>query len=80
LTETKDYGKVKKELAKLDKKFNIGGNYIFYLSTPPFLYKTIPAGLAAHGLNEEKDGWRRLVIEKPFGYDLETAVALNKLP
>ncbi len=34
--------------------------------------------MAAHGLNEEKDGWRRLVIEKPFGYDLETAIALNQ--
>lgn len=76
--EKKDYAKVKKQLAKLDKQFNIGGNYIFYLSTPPFLYKTIPACLAAHGLNEEKDGWRRLVIEKPFGYDLETAVKLNE--
>lgn len=76
--EKKDYAKVKKQLAKLDKKFNIGGNYIFYLSTPPFLYKTIPACLAAHGLNEEKDGWKRLVIEKPFGYDLETAIELNK--
>ena len=76
--EKKDYAKVKKQLAKLDKQFNIGGNYIFYLSTPPFLYKTIPACLAAHGLNEEKDGWRRLVIEKPFGYDLVTAIELNK--
>ena len=76
--EKKDYAKVKKQLAKLDKQFKIGGNYIYYLSTPPFLYKTIPACLAAHGLNKEKDGWRRLVIEKPFGYDLETAVALNK--
>ncbi len=76
--EKKDYAKVKKQLAKLDKQFNIGGNYIFYLSTPPFLYKTIPACLAAHGLNKEKNGWRRLVIEKPFGYDLETAIALNK--
>ncbi len=76
--EKKDYAKVKKQLAKLDKQFNIGGNYIFYLSTPPFLYKTIPACFAAHGLNEEKDGWRRLVIEKPFGYDLETAVKLNE--
>jgi len=77
-SETKDYAKVKKALAKLDKQFEIGGNYIFYLSTPPFLYTTIPACLAAHDLNEEKDGWRRLVVEKPFGYDLETAEALNK--
>ena len=76
--ETKDYAKVKKSLSKLDKKFEIGGNYIFYLSTPPFLYTTIPACLAAHGLNEEKEGWRRLVVEKPFGYDLEAAKNLNK--
>ena len=76
--ETADYAKVKKQLKKLDKQFSIGGNYIYYLSTPPFLYSTIPACLAAHGLNEEKDGWRRLVVEKPFGYDLDTAVALNK--
>jgi len=77
-SETKDYAKVKKQLAKMDKQFDIGGNYIYYLSTPPFLYKTIPACLAANGLNKEKDGWKRLVIEKPFGYDLETAIALNR--
>ena len=73
----KDYAKVKKDLAKLDKQFDIGGNYIFYLSTPPFLYTTIPACLAEHGLNKEDKGWRRLVIEKPFGYDLASAVVLN---
>lgn len=77
-SESDDYAKVKSELEKLDKEFNIGGNYIYYLSTPPFLYETIPACLAAHGLNEENDGWKRLVIEKPFGYDLETAVELNR--
>ena len=76
--EVADYAKVKKQLKKLDKQFNIGGNYIYYLSVPPFLYSAIPANLAAHGLHEEKEGWRRLVVEKPFGYDLETAVALNK--
>ncbi len=75
--EKEDYAKVKTKLVELDEQFNIGGNYIFYLSTPPFLYKTIPACLAHYGLNEEKEGWRRLVIEKPFGYDLATAVELN---
>ena len=75
--ESKDYAKVKKKLSQLDKKHNIGGNYIYYLSTPPFLYKAIPACLAEHGLNDEKEGWKRLVVEKPFGYDLETAVQLN---
>jgi len=76
--EKDDYAKVKNDLITLDEKFKIGGNYIFYLSTPPFLYTTIPACLAAHGLNKEKEGWRRLVVEKPFGYDLETAENLNR--
>ncbi|MEM9921261.1 MAG: glucose-6-phosphate dehydrogenase [Bacteroidota bacterium] len=74
---SEEYVKVKERLEVLDAEFEIGGNYIFYLSTPPFLYKTIPACLAAQGLNKEDQGWRRLVIEKPFGYDLETAIALN---
>lgn len=78
-SESDDYAKVKTELARLDEEFKIGGNYIYYLSTPPFLYETIPACLAAHGLNTEDKGWKRLVIEKPFGYDLETAMALIKL-
>ena len=41
------------------------------------LYKTIAHHLAAHDLNMEKEGWKRMIIEKPFGYDLETARALN---
>ena len=76
--EEADYAKVASRLEKLNKEFSTGENYIFYLSTPPMLYEKIPAYLAAHGLNESEDGYRRLVIEKPFGYDLETAKNLNK--
>lgn len=75
-----DYAKLKKRLLQLDDECGTSGNYIFYLSTPPFLYETIPACLAAHGLNEEGEGtgWKRLIIEKPFGYDLESALQLNQ--
>jgi glucose-6-phosphate 1-dehydrogenase len=52
-------------------------NIIFYLSTPPSLYRVIPERLAAEGLNKEKNGWKRLVIEKPFGYDLNSSKALD---
>ena len=76
--EEADYAKVASRLEELDGQFSTGGNYIFYLSTPPMLYEKIPAFLAAHGLNEAENGYRRLVIEKPFGYDLETAKNLNK--
>ncbi|MFT4566086.1 MAG: glucose-6-phosphate 1-dehydrogenase [Saprospiraceae bacterium] len=77
-SDTESYGSLKKALMDLDDKFSIGGNYIYYLSTPPFLYETIPACLAAHNLNDQSKGWKRLVIEKPFGYDLKTAIELNK--
>ena len=72
-----DYGKIKDRLASLDTQFKTGGNCIFYLSTPPVLYDKIPAFLAEHGLNHQDGSYRRLVIEKPFGYDLDTARKLN---
>ena len=73
-----DYKKVRQRLEKLDENRKTAGNYIFYLSVPPSLYPKIPAFLAAEGLNNRKKGWKRLVIEKPFGYDRESALKLNK--
>ena len=73
-----DYGKVKTRLEEIDAEFNTAGNAVFYLSTPPVLYDKIPAFLSAHGLNRSENSFRRLVIEKPFGYDSETAQALNE--
>ena len=74
-----DYSKVRERLDELNKRFGKKGNYIFYLSTPPSLYETIPVHLAAMGLNIQKGNseWRRLIVEKPFGYDLGSAVELN---
>jgi glucose-6-phosphate 1-dehydrogenase len=73
-----DYGKLKGLLTELDAKYNIGGNYIFYLATPPSLYEVISVNLAGSGLCDQHDGFRRIIIEKPFGYDLESARKLNK--
>jgi len=47
------------------------------MSTPPSLYGVIPECLAAHGLNTEEDGWKRIIVEKPFGYDAKTAKQLD---
>jgi len=66
-----------KRLNDLRTNNGICGNTIFYLSTPPSLYPVIPKNLAANKLNSENDGWKRVIIEKPFGYDYETAVALK---
>lgn len=72
-----EYEGLKDAMAQLDDQYDIGGNYIYYLSTPPVLYESIPYCLAQHGLNDQSRGWKRLVIEKPFGYSLATAKRLN---
>jgi glucose-6-phosphate 1-dehydrogenase len=52
-------------------------NCLFYLSTPPQLYEPIVTHLGAAGLASSEHGWRRIVIEKPFGHDLASARHLN---
>ena len=76
--DASSYVLFKSRLEKLQKEEEIGGNTVFYLSVPPALYGTIPDQLAAAGLNKQNKGWKRLVIEKPFGYDLESALKLKE--
>ena len=54
-------------------------NRIYYLSTPPQAYSAVIRGLGDRGLSNEENGYTRIVVEKPFGRDLESAVALNHL-
>ncbi|MEO0641664.1 MAG: glucose-6-phosphate dehydrogenase, partial [Bacteroidota bacterium] len=76
--DTASYEKLQQRLVEVDENCNTQGNVIYYLSVPPSLYEIIPKSLAAHGMNKSSKGWRRLVIEKPFGYDLQTAQDLNR--
>ena len=55
-----------------------GGRRLYYLSVAPDLYGPIATGLGRAGMAREDGGWRRAVIEKPFGRDLATARALNR--
>jgi len=71
------YHSFKKRLENIRSEKGISSNTIFYLSTPPSLYGLIPQQLAKVGLNSETDGWKRLIIEKPFGYDLKSALKLK---
>jgi glucose-6-phosphate 1-dehydrogenase len=73
-----DYPVLRDRLATIAKQNGIAENFIFYLSTPPKLYEIIPANLASVDLNKTEDGFRRLIVEKPFGTDLESAKQLNK--
>lgn len=72
-----DYSLLKEKLSIITG-ISTEKNIIFYLSVPPSLYNIIPENLASVALNDEKDGWKRLIIEKPFGYDLDSAKNLNK--
>ncbi|TCJ98793.1 glucose-6-phosphate 1-dehydrogenase [Volucribacter psittacicida] len=76
-SEVSEYAKVKERLAELETQHHTQGNVVYYLSTPPSLYGVIPECLAAHQLNSEQQGWKRLVVEKPFGYDLQSAIELD---
>ena len=53
-------------------------NLVFYLAVAPAYYGATADRLAAHDLNRQKQGWSRLVVEKPFGYDLESAEILDE--
>ncbi len=73
------YTRLAQTLADADKNHNTRGNYFFYLATSPVFFGDITDRLGACGLACEKDGhWRRIVFEKPFGSDLESAKALNR--
>jgi glucose-6-phosphate 1-dehydrogenase len=54
------------------------GNHLFYLSVPASIAPKVIAGLGKAGLNQNEHGWTRIVVEKPFGRDLESARSLNK--
>lgn len=61
------------------KKHLTHKNIIFYLATYPNLYETIFTNLKKSGLSSEKNGWTRLMIEKPIGTDLRSSKTLNKM-
>ncbi|HEV2688110.1 MAG TPA: glucose-6-phosphate dehydrogenase, partial [Bryobacteraceae bacterium] len=65
-------------LGSLDKQLGTRGNYFFYLATAPTFFATIVKRLGGAGLVTEDHGWRRVIIEKPFGRDLDSARTLNK--
>ena len=73
------FTKLKERLAAVDAELHTEGNYLFYLATAPKFFAQIVQQLGAAGLAQQENGhWRRVVIEKPFGHDLESAQALNR--
>jgi glucose-6-phosphate 1-dehydrogenase len=77
------YEQLKKRLDEIERNDTSGGtgNRLFYLATPPSFYADIVTRLGKHDLVTEHaqpgDGWTRIIIEKPFGHDLTSALELN---
>jgi glucose-6-phosphate 1-dehydrogenase len=75
------FDEVAATLTELSDHHGIQGNAAFYLSIPPPLFPVVLEQMARTGMNDNKKagGWRRVVVEKPFGHDLESGRSLNKL-
>ncbi|HVR10752.1 MAG TPA: glucose-6-phosphate dehydrogenase [Thermoanaerobaculia bacterium] len=72
------FERLRTTLAAIDEQWGTGGSYLFYLAVPPSQFAAIIRRLGDARLTCEEDGkWRRVVIEKPFGHDLESARRLN---
>jgi glucose-6-phosphate 1-dehydrogenase len=76
LADSALYATLAAKLAAIEQENQTGGNVLFYLSTQPSYYETVTACLGAAGLNQG-NGWRRVIVEKPFGHDLSSARDLN---
>ena len=72
------YARLKELLEKAEREQGIPPNHFYYLATAPEFFSTIVRQLGAAGLTDESKGWRRVVIEKPFGRDYDSARQLNK--
>jgi glucose-6-phosphate 1-dehydrogenase len=77
ITVPDSFNDLKNKLDEVEKSHQTAGNVLFYLSTQPSHYADAILELGAHGLNKG-NGWRRVIIEKPFGHDLASARKLNE--
>jgi glucose-6-phosphate 1-dehydrogenase len=78
-THPDTFGALKQVLDETDRSHGTAGNRVYYLATIPSLFGEVAEALGTHGLNrpERQDGFVRLVVEKPYGRDLDSAVALD---
>jgi glucose-6-phosphate 1-dehydrogenase len=72
------YRSLAERIEQLEREVGLPGNRLFYLSIPPQAFPDAIEGLGRSGLNQSR-GWTRIVVEKPFGRDVESAAELNRL-
>jgi glucose-6-phosphate 1-dehydrogenase len=78
LSDLDTYRRLGQRLDRFDEEFDTQGNVLFYLAVPPGLYTMIVDRLGKAGLNRSEKGRRRVIVEKPFGHDLESARELSE--
>jgi glucose-6-phosphate 1-dehydrogenase len=66
-------------VAKVEAEHRTGGNVLFYMAVPPAVFGMISENLGKAGFKKREQGWTRLVVEKPFGHDLASAIELNRV-
>ncbi|MBV9572125.1 MAG: glucose-6-phosphate dehydrogenase [Alphaproteobacteria bacterium] len=76
--EAASYTKLRNHLQRRDSEAGLDGNVVFYLAAADRFFGPIVDALGEAGLTSQEKGWRRVVIEKPFGHDLPSAKALNQ--
>ena len=76
--DIESYHGLGKRLDALADEMGAGGNRVFNLAIPPMLSATVAANLGRAGLSQEERGWVKLVVEKPFGHDLASAMELDQ--
>src|SRR5882672_6193407 len=73
------YKRLSQQITEVDQQHNTGGNRFFYLAVAPRFFSPIVKQLGQTGLTKEENGhWARVIIEKPFGHDLQSARKLNE--
>ncbi|HTX14383.1 MAG TPA: glucose-6-phosphate dehydrogenase [Candidatus Baltobacteraceae bacterium] len=77
--DPESYKRLAQHLDEIDQQAQLGGNRLYYLSTPPEVYPHVIEQLGRAGLAKPKsrDSWTRIIIEKPFGHDATSACKLN---
>lgn len=73
------YRSLRRKIIRREQKHDTGGNRIFYLAIPPEVYETVITSVGSVGLSRELPGYNHIVIEKPIGWDLDSAKRLNSV-
>jgi glucose-6-phosphate 1-dehydrogenase len=78
-SDLEGFKRIGDRLSRFEEERHTGGNVVFYCATPPPTYPEIAQQLKAAGLNRHRRGYRRIVVEKPFGSDKASARKLNRV-